>query len=231
MSKTVFIISKIFFMPVVYITFIINCAAQEFKTVVIGTQEWSAEDYSTTTFRNGDPIPEAASDEEWVIAAKEKKPATCLYCIDYVKGKQCQRLYNFYVISDQRGFAPNGWHVPSDPEWGALEMFLGMKADTVNLSGKRGKTFGSKLKAKSGWAYMDGKSCNGTDDYGFAAEPTGLRGHANGKKIVFAEIGNWWTSSFYDDNAAYRSLYCLSEIERNGCPKGNGLAVRLIKNK
>jgi len=30
-------------------------------------------------------------------------------------------LYNWYAVSDTRGIAPAGWHLPSDDEWKTLE--------------------------------------------------------------------------------------------------------------
>ena len=47
--------------------------------VRIGDQIWSATNLDVATFRNGDPIPEAKTDEEWVKAGREGRPAWCYY--------------------------------------------------------------------------------------------------------------------------------------------------------
>ncbi len=35
------------------------------QTVTIGTQVWMTKNLDVATFRNGDPIPQAKTDEEW----------------------------------------------------------------------------------------------------------------------------------------------------------------------
>ena len=35
------------------------------------------------------------------------------------------KLYNWYALNDQRGLPPDGWHVPTDAEWGLLTKILG----------------------------------------------------------------------------------------------------------
>ena len=49
------------------------------KEVEIGKQIWMAENLNVDKFRNGDSIPQAITDEEWVIAANNEKPAWCYY--------------------------------------------------------------------------------------------------------------------------------------------------------
>jgi len=46
-----------------------------YKTVKIGTQTWTAENHAVNKFRNGDPIPEAKTYEDWLKAS----PAWCYY--------------------------------------------------------------------------------------------------------------------------------------------------------
>ena len=48
-----------------------------FKTIKIDNQVWMLENLNVANFRNGDPIPEAKTDEEWVTAGKQNKPAWC----------------------------------------------------------------------------------------------------------------------------------------------------------
>ncbi len=209
-----------------------NAIAQDFKTVKIGNQEWTAEDYTPTTFRNGEKIPIAESEEEWVNAGREKKPATCKYCIYPFSGDPvCKTLYNFYVISDQRGFTPIGWNVAMDEDWKELEIYLGMSKASADSTGMRGTTEALKLKNTSDWISADVmKNCAGNNSSGFAAKPTGARLN-NGKKIQFYDEALWWTSSYYDDNAVFRSVKCSNKIERQGASKAAGMAVRLVKAK
>ena len=96
-----------------------------YKTVQIGTQVWMTKNLDVSTFRNGDPIPEAKTDEEWEKAGENKQPAWCYYNNDPGNGEKYGKLYNWYAVNDSRGLAPVGYHIPSDAEWTILTDFLG----------------------------------------------------------------------------------------------------------
>ena len=49
--------------------------------VVIGSQVWTNRNLNVIRFRNGDLIPEAKTDEQWLLAFKNKQPAWCLSLI------------------------------------------------------------------------------------------------------------------------------------------------------
>ena len=91
--------------------------------VLIGEQEWMINNLDVTNFKNGDPIPEAKTMEEWNRAAKEGRPAWCYFDNDpstNSKGK----LYNWYAVNDPRGLAPIGWKVATVSDWQKLELHL-----------------------------------------------------------------------------------------------------------
>jgi len=93
-----------------FISSTISIAGQDVK---IGNQTWSKTNLEVKTFRNGDTIPEAKTDEEWQKAAKEGKPAWCYY---KNKKKYGSILYNWYAVNDSRQLAPEGYHIPNDDE-------------------------------------------------------------------------------------------------------------------
>lgn len=43
--------------------------------VQIGNQQWMLENLGVDYFRNGDAIPEAKTEEEWLLAGENKQPA------------------------------------------------------------------------------------------------------------------------------------------------------------
>ena len=63
----------------VFIPTIFSQAPSEVK---IGTQIWTSKNLDVSTFRNGEAIPEAKSEEEWIAAGKENKAAFCYYNFD-----------------------------------------------------------------------------------------------------------------------------------------------------
>ena len=185
------------------------------QTVTIGTQVWMTKNLNVSTFRNGDPIPEAKTNEEWKQAGDNKQPAWCYYNNDPKNGGKYGKLYNCYAVNDPRGIAPVGYHVPSDAEWTKLADFLGSDA-------------GKKMKSASGW-YQSG---NGTNSSGFSGLPGG-RCDDDGRRFHnFGNFGNWWSST---EEGKYDAWYCslgyynpLFFLEYNG--KFLGMSVRGIKD-
>jgi uncharacterized protein (TIGR02145 family) len=99
----------------------------------------------------------------------------------------CDKYGRFYDRETAKKVCPSGWHLPSDAEWTTLTNFVGSSAA------------GTKLKAASGWNDYEGKSGNGTDDYGFSALPGGR----NYRSTEFYDIGSkgfWWSSTGEDDS-------------------------------
>ena len=194
-----------------------SCAAQgnlkiQYKTIKIANLEWMAENLNVSFFSNGDPIPEAKTDEEWVKAGKEGKPAFCCYENKIENGDKCGKLYNWYAVTDPRGIGPKGWHVSSDDEWRLVTDFLGGE-----------DAAGTKMKSNSGWKPDE----NGTNESGFSGLPGGCR-DLNGKFSNMGDIGFWWTTTQWDTNLAW--YRCIDKtpwyVYRTNYYKQNGFAIR-----
>ena len=199
-------------MAIAILLIALNTLAQ----VKIGAQTWATKNLDVTTFRNGDPIPEAKTDGEWKAAAEAGKPAWCYYDNDFENGKIYGKLYNWYAVNDPRGLASSGWHVPNNMEWKILVTYLG-KDDA-----------GKKMKASSGWR----KNGNGTDSNGFAAMPGGSRGDEGsfGNNVGLGTF--WWSATEYGDTDAWSRNVSFSEdgVSTYGVTKGIGESVRCIKD-
>jgi uncharacterized protein (TIGR02145 family) len=108
----------------------------------IANQIWMRNNLNVSTFRNGDIIREAKTDQEWTDAAYYKQPAWCYY--DNDPGNEIERgkLYNWYAVNDERGLAPVGWHIPNQKECSklisVLECYHLSKVDSIGLLKKDG---------------------------------------------------------------------------------------------
>ncbi len=185
------------------------------KTTTIGTQTWMAENLNVSNFRNGDPIPEVTSTEEWVTAGKARKPAWCYYNNDPANEKKYGKLYNWYALIDQRGLAPDGWHVPSEAEWNLLLSYLGKDA-------------GRKLRTVSDW--KSGND-NGTNESGFAALPGSCR-YGDGDFFENnSSNGYWWSSTeFLSTNTGFGfNIEYYGAVSKH-LYNGDGLSVRCVKD-
>src|SRR5690606_1972585 len=74
--------------------------------ITIGNQVWMSENLNVDRFRNGEPIPQARSNEEWKKAGENHQPAWCYYQGDPNNDAKYGKLYNWYAIKDERGLAP-----------------------------------------------------------------------------------------------------------------------------
>jgi uncharacterized protein (TIGR02145 family) len=182
--------------------------------IKIGTQIWASKNLDVTLFRNGESIQEAKTNEEWLNAGNEGKPAWCYYGNNPGNNKKYGKLYNWFAVNDTRGLAPAGWHVPGDEEWTILIGFLGGENNAA-----------IEMKSKTGWEYAG----NGTNMSGFSAIPGGYR-NFNGAFGYFITNGYWWSSSKADDNNAwFRNLYYFNNIvTRDRDRKSVGFSVRCV---
>ena len=119
---------------------------------------------------------------------------------DPANGDVYGRLYTWEAAL---AAAPDGWHLPTDDEWKALEIFLGMSQIEADGKGLRGTDEGTKLKSTSGW----NSGGNGTNIVGFTALPGG-RGNNGASFERLGHYGYWWTSTESSDNSVwYRRLF------------------------
>lgn len=192
-----------------------NSSITEFKVVVIGNQIWMAENLNINFFQNGDLIPQAKTLEEWEEAGDSKTPAWCYYNFDSSNEKKYGKLYNWYAVGDSRGFAPEGWRIPSDEDWYLL---------TDNLGYPDG--YADKIKAKKGWNLG-----NNTNSSGFSALPGGFI-----ENTGFGGLGSdaiWWSSTLdsYTLYAVwvYSLNYQADRLHRFKGSKSEGFSIRCIK--
>jgi uncharacterized protein (TIGR02145 family) len=190
---------------------ITNIKTKPMEEVRIGDQIWMTQNLNVDKFRNGDPIPEAKTPEEWEKASKNRDPAWCYLDNDPANGEKYGKLYNWYAVDDRRGLAPEGWYIPLDDEWTTLVDYLGGEDEA-----------GVKMKSANGWD--DGG--NGTNESGFSGLPGGIMGFESSN-------GWWWSCTKYEHDIDYARCHFLLKdggIIRDIQDKGEGLSVRCLRN-
>lgn len=145
----------------------------EYKTVKIGNQLWMAENLNLKT------------SSSWCY---RNKPSNC---------KKYGRLYTWKAAMEN---CPDGWHLPSDEEWGELINFV----DAHN--GDEG--VGTSLKSTNGWK-NEPTIPVGTDRFGFSGKPSGFKAQAPiypDDDPEFLDIGGYtvfWSSTTKKYNDGY----------------------------
>ncbi len=182
-----------------------------YKTVTIGEQIWMAENLNVSKFRNGDVIPEAKTLKEWQNYGNQGKPAFCHYNFDNTNSKLHGKLYNWYVINDPRGIAPEGWEIPSNDMWKLLVEKIG----------------GFEKKANS----------NEFELFNIKYSGQALSNKSKNMFYVINKSAFWWTSSASLSTPERTSFgWTINESEKvfiqTNLPNSQtGLSIRCIKTK
>jgi uncharacterized protein (TIGR02145 family)/uncharacterized repeat protein (TIGR02543 family) len=188
---------------------------QTYKSVVIGTQTWMAENLNykaSGSFCLGNV---EGKDIDGKVTIKDTLVSDGGYCDIY------GRLYDWATA---KTVCPSGWHLPNNAEWNTLINFAGSDV--------------TKLRSASGWKNDYDQSCNGTDNYGFSALPGS--GNNNGHWWSASEYGsdyaygrNIYCSSYYGSGNYNRDLlfsircvkgeipYNTVTFNANGATSGN----------
>ncbi|MBN1181918.1 MAG: fibrobacter succinogenes major paralogous domain-containing protein [Bacteroidales bacterium] len=208
-----------------FITPVADIEGNIYQTVKIGTQVWMAENLKVTKYNDDTEIPLVTDNTEW---SNMTSAAYCWYNNDEEYFKPLYgALYNFYAASST-SICPTGWHVPTDADFGTLELHLGVPQAEIEIWGWRGTDQGEQLKNTSGWNVDE----NGTNTSGFSALPGGYRFYGAGTFFQESALGYWWTSTPNSEiSGRYRRLDGNNDaINRGNVENQAGKSIRCIKN-
>jgi uncharacterized protein (TIGR02145 family) len=159
---------------------------KQYKTVIIGTQIWIAENlnYNTSGSRCYDDIP-----------------ANC---------DKYGRLYNWVAAKSS---CPKGWHLPSNAEWDALYRFVDGTSSTD--SPYESMTGGKYLKVKNGFFALLGGFGSSDGSFSYAGN-NGVwwsaseydAYYAYNRHIIYTEDYAYWS---YNDKSSLFSVRCLKD--------------------
>ena len=199
----------------------------KYKTVILGKQEWMAENLKVSKYSDGNPIEKISYNVSW---SDTKTGAWCYYNNNDSLGEIYGKLYNWYTVNTRK-VCPTGWHVPDDNELKTLLALFGI--DTSNGSGGQDNYVDLfKEVGKKHWTYND----QATNTSLFTSLPSGGRSE-NG---VFGVLGLKhliWSSTKRDVNIGANSLMVSSlknnnndiDIEINNY-LNTGMSIRCLKD-
>jgi len=185
----------------------IDIDGNQYGTVTIGDQTWTAENLQVTRLVDGTPLANPSIETFFT----EPGPAYIAYEESDERRETFGLLYNWAAVATGQ-LCPAGWHVPDDAEWDTLFAFVGDDE-------------GGKLKALTEW---NEPNLGATNEFGFSALPGG---RADGPG--FFSIGNqgyfWSTEERNDAQAFARTFFWnFSFVNRSALPKSNGFSVRCV---
>jgi uncharacterized protein (TIGR02145 family) len=199
----------------------------QYDGVRIGSQYWLRQNLRTTRLYDGSMIPLAAGATAWANATV---PVRCFFNNDSVSYAQIYgALYNWKAVESTK-LCPAGWHVPSDMEFQAMEMYLGMSSADANSIGFRGTDEGGKLK-QAGTSHWSSPNTGATNASGFTGLPGGSRFTTGTYSSSVGESAGNWSSTPDGVQAWHRVLnHDDSKVYRGKVNKETGQYVRCLKN-
>lgn len=185
-----------------------------YKTVLIGSQTWMAENLKTTKYNDGTSIPNVTDDKTWLAL---KTPAYCWFNNSISNKDNYGAYYNWYVVGTGK-LCPSGWRVPSEADWNVLSVLLGDEAGITlkNHGVPEWLTPGSTITGLSG----------------FNATATGYKNY--GSVFTSGSTADYWSSDVLPAYPEYGPDHILSYSNRQLNPgiklKYAGLSVRCVKD-
>ncbi len=213
-----------------------------YQTVIIGEQEWMAENLKVTQYNDGTDIEYPGSNNsDW---SNNTNGAYAWYNNDIDNKDLYGALYNWYAVDQAsnggRNICPAGWWVPADWEWDVLRDYLINNHDDVhtgNLANalKSCRQVNSPLGGECDTNEHPRWDADGThygiDAFGFAGLPGGRR-ETNGTFNFYGSYGLWWSSIEANDFASsFRALLKYDgAVFESQFFKGAGLSVRCVRD-
>ena len=182
-----------------------------YKTVVIGYQEWMAENLKYLPSVVGSATGSETVPYYYVYEYQGTNVPTAKATTNF---QTYGVLYNWPAASNA---CPTGWHLPTDEEYKTLEKYLGMADTELNLTSWRNSgDVGTKLKS------------GGSSDF---------NGLMAGYRIIggsFGSLGSYayfWSSTPSSTSAWSRLLSSsLADVYRGTLSKARGFSVRCIRD-
>tara|TARA_X000000368_G_C22931154_1_gene667688 strand:+ start:74 stop:964 length:891 start_codon:yes stop_codon:yes gene_type:complete len=118
-----------------------NFDGKKYETIILcDGKKWTRQFLRSTHFNNGDEIPLVQDANAW---ANLETPARSYYegegaFAPEIMDNSIGYIYNWFVIEDERGIAPEGWRVATQNDWNTLIECLGGQ----NIAGGKIKNSG-----------------------------------------------------------------------------------------
>lgn len=176
------------------VEYFVDFEGNSYKTVIIGEQEWMAENMRSTIYPDGTEIRLVEHGGSWGAMPNDLSKESEAYCHyknipDSIKGA----LYTYPAAIK---LCPDGWRLPSKEDAADLSRFV-MKDQSLTID-----DVAPYLKSKEGWCKSSlgylGKSL---DTYGLNVLPTGRRRYFQGR----------WDDIFTDCQATFLRLSGVSQ--------------------
>jgi uncharacterized protein (TIGR02145 family) len=207
-------ITPIIFNPDLTYGSVLDIDGNTYKTIMIGTQVWMAENLRTTKYNDGTSIP-YATDNSVINGFSWYNHDAGSYKSTY------GGLYTWWAATDSRNLCPTGWHVPTSVEWFIMRTYLGPGDNSV---------VPDKVKEAGTTHWLSPNTAsNGS---GFTALPGGIGWGTAGQFTNIGYDGSWWSASSSDPSGLGADIISISSAysDEPSALKTYGISVRCMKD-
>lgn len=210
---------------IVYGTLIDKRDQKNYKTVVIGTQTWMAENlnYSDTINYPGMKGRNWCYNNSLDSCAKYGRLYTWAAAMDSAgtfttNGKNCGYGKTCSPTYPVRGICPEGWHLPTRVEFNTLFTAVGGESAA-----------GKMLRSQMGWIAYN--NITNEDAYGFSALPAGYRVN-DGRFLSVGYYADFWSATQDYSGCAYNMYlgYYNDNAYLNYFNEDSGFSVRCLQD-
>ncbi|MBR6378559.1 MAG: hypothetical protein IKS02_01145 [Fibrobacter sp.] len=156
---------------------------QTYRTVVIGTQNWMAENLHYAGENASEELATNIANEILCPSGDEEYCKKAGYVYSWTAAMNISPIYQTRPVSTSlindvhQGICPEGWHIPTKEEWNTLLIFV-----TPSYQSSSDPKETHTLKALNSWVYNE-KDIIPTNTTGFSALSTGCDYGFKGKKM------------------------------------------------
>jgi uncharacterized protein (TIGR02145 family) len=202
---------------------------QSYKVVKIGNQYWMAENLKYLPYVN---LREDVSADEARYYIYNNNDTALSIAISHENYTEYGVLYNHTAALTA---CPPGWRLPSDEDWGILELELGIDEHELEQNAWRGTNQGSRLAGHADlWVQGNLVTNPYFGETGFNAKPAGFMHYhyfdANNYQYLSTNA-IFWTSTNLSGLTYYvrNILSYQTKIERTYARARSGLSIRCVK--
>lgn len=199
-----------------------------YGTAEYAGQCWFTDNLGATSFRDGSPLQPIDGTGN-------------LSYSDYGEPNSKGLLYSGQVLEHSESVCPQGWHIPSDVEWMAVEIAHGMSEEDALEESYRGYYVANAMRVNdenSTWEVMTPNIANWTESLSYSTNELGFNarpgGYVDGKGVPYLTgyAGLWWTSTPGEsDNQWCRTINSyLTRPSRELRNKNYHASIRCVKD-
>jgi uncharacterized protein (TIGR02145 family) len=203
-----------------------------YQTVVIGNQEWTAQNIRVTHYNDGTAITPDTGTSTWATGTTGKY---CYYhnTTNAAAQQKYGALYNWYAVGTGK-LAPAGWRVPDTTDWNNLQNYLianGYNYDGTTSGNRIAKSLAAGIWASSTNPGDVGYNLSQNNKCGFSALSSGYRDNVGSFQRQDSS-SNWWSTTDLNQYSAYYSYFSYNNfyISRAVYQKTWGYSVRLVRD-